>query len=126
MIQVIYNLVPRPLHLQCLITYNIKYRELGDEAIDDVHVLNLHSKVGTIVLQVCLPSGSLQEPHRAESVSVTKVMEEMARKSKEIEQLQMQLKMELEERECKINDLEAQQNQMLKEQLVRENVHTTL
>ena len=53
-------------------------------------------------------------------------MEEIARKNKEIEQLQMQVKMELEERERKVQDLEAQQNQTLKEQLVQENVHTTL
>ena len=50
----------------------------------------------------------------------------MARKTKEIEQLQTQMKMELEEKERKINDLEAQRNQMLKEQLVQEKVHTTL
>ena len=53
-------------------------------------------------------------------------MEEMARKTKEIKQLQTQMKMELEKKERKIKDLEAQQNQMLKEQLVQEKVHTTL
>jgi len=46
-------------------------------------------------------------------------MEEIARKNKEIEKLHMQLKMQIKESECKIQDLEAE-NHALKRQLFQE------
>jgi len=73
--------------------------------------------------QIILPFVSLQEPQPAnfaESVLVTKLMAEIARKNKEIEQLRMQLKMQIEESERKIQDLEAE-NQMLKEKLLQKD-----
>ena len=75
-----------------------------------------------------LPSVSLQEvqpTHPAEiflhhtALLPTKPMEEIARKNREIDQLQMQLKMQIEESEHKIQDLEAE-NQALKRQLFQE------
>ena len=67
----------------------------------------------------------VQHTHLAEvllhhtSLMVTKPMEEIARKNKEIEQLRMQLNAKVEESERKIQDLEAE-NQALKQQLSQE------
>jgi len=69
-----------------------------------------------------LPSWSLQEPqpvHQAESLLPTKPMEEIARKNREIEQLQMQLKAKIKESELTIPDLE-DENQVLKWKLFEE------
>ena len=66
-----------------------------------------------------LPSGSLQEPqpvHQAESLLTAKPMEEISRENREIEQLQMQLKMQIDKSEHKILDLEAEK-QALKQKL---------
>jgi len=64
----------------------------------------------------------LQEPqpvHQAESLLPTKPMEEIVRKSKEIEQLQMQLKAKIKESELTIQDLE-DENRVLKHKLFQE------
>ena len=77
-----------------------------------------HAGVDVIIL----PSGSLQEPqpvHQAESLLPTKPMEEIARKNREIEQLQMQLKAKIKESELTIQDLE-DENRVLKWKLFQE------
>jgi len=70
---------------------------------------------------IILPSGSLQEPQpaQAESLLPTKPMEQIARKNREIEQLQMQLKAKIKESELTIQDLE-DENQVLKWKLFQE------